>query len=63
MLTQDNSVSIATTYAMGWMTEEVRFYPDKSKILHSIPTGSWAHPASYIMGTRGSFLASKVTGA
>jgi hypothetical protein len=30
---------------------------------HRVKSGSWAHPASYPMGTRGSFLGSKAAGA
>jgi hypothetical protein len=32
-------------------------------LYHRVQTGSWAHPASYPMGTRGSFLRGKASGA
>jgi hypothetical protein len=39
--------------------------PSRGKIflLHSVQTGSGAHPVSYPMGTGGSFPGGKVTGS
>jgi hypothetical protein len=50
----------------GWMTDEPEFESRLSKtcsLLHVIQTGSEAHPASYPMGTDGSFSGSKVAEA
>jgi hypothetical protein len=51
---RDSSVSIATAYGLGGRGS----IPGKGKrcsLLHSVQTGSVAHPASYTMGTVGSF--------
>jgi hypothetical protein len=48
--------------AMGW-TAWVRFPAVQDfSLLHSIQTGTWAHPASCPMGTGGSFPGGKVAG-
>jgi hypothetical protein len=48
---------------MGWATQ-VRFPAVKDfSLLHSVQTDSGAHPASYSMGTGGSFLGGIATGA
>jgi hypothetical protein len=50
--------------AMGW-TAGVRFpaVVRDFSVLHNIQAGSGDHPASYPMGTRGSFPEGKVAGA
>jgi len=50
-----SSFGIATSYRLDDWGSGVQF--------HRIQTGSRAHPASYPMGTRGSFLGSKAAGA
>jgi hypothetical protein len=55
MMTRDNSVGIATGY---WLDDRGSSL-DRYKVLslfQVIQTGSGAHPASYPMGTGGSFL-------
>jgi hypothetical protein len=54
---RDGSVGIVTGYRLDDRGDEVRV-PIGSKIfsLHVVHTGSGAHPASYPMGTGGSFL-------
>jgi hypothetical protein len=59
---QDSSVGMATGYGLGGRGS----ISDKGKIfyvLHSVRTDSEAHPASYPMGTGGSFPDSKAAGA
>jgi hypothetical protein len=49
---------------MSWMAE-VRFLTEARdfSLLHSVQTGTGTHPASYPMGTRGSFPGDKVAGS
>jgi hypothetical protein len=54
---------ITTTY--GWTTEGSEFDSRLSQefsLLHVVRTGSGAHPASYPMGTGGSFPGGKAAG-
>jgi hypothetical protein len=54
-----NSIRFTLLYATSWTTG-VRYPADA---VHSAQTGSGAHPASYPIGTRGSFPEGKVAGA
>jgi hypothetical protein len=59
LYTRDNSVGIAT----GW-TSRVRVPSVQNlSLLHSVQTGSGAHPASYQMGTGDSFPGGKAAEA
>jgi hypothetical protein len=61
----DSSVSTATGYGLDdWMIE-VRFPAGAGNFSphHRVQTGSGAHPASYPMGTTGSFPGGKAAGA
>jgi hypothetical protein len=52
--------------ATGWTTEGSEFESRQSQelsLLHVVQTGSGAHPASYPMGTGGSFSGGKAAGA
>jgi hypothetical protein len=52
--------------ATGWTTEGLEFesrYDQEFSLLHVIQTGSGVHPTSYPMGSGGSFLGVKATGA
>jgi hypothetical protein len=52
--------------ATGWTTERSEFksrYGQEFSLLHIIQTSSGAHPASYPMGTGGSFQRGKVAEA
>jgi hypothetical protein len=58
---RNRSVGIATGYGLdglGSIPGSVNFY-----LHHSVQTGSGAHPASYLVGTRGSFPRSKAAGS
>jgi hypothetical protein len=57
----DSSVGIATRYGLGG-PGSIPAVQDFS-LLHSVQTGSGAHPASYPMGTGGSFPGGKAVGA
>jgi hypothetical protein len=61
-LSQDSLIAIGMSYGQdGW-----GLIPSRGKrfsLLHSIQTSSGAHPASYPVGTRGSFSSRKVAGA
>jgi hypothetical protein len=61
-LSRDSSVGTETGYGL-----EGRFrFPVGARdfsLLHCIQTGSWAHLASYSMGTRGAFNGGKAAGA
>jgi hypothetical protein len=60
----DSSFGIATVYKIGGRGIGVRF-PASARdfsLLHSVQTGSGAHPASYTMGTRGCFPGGKAAG-
>jgi hypothetical protein len=61
----DISVSIALGYGLGDRGSRVRFPAGAGNFSfnHRVQNGSVAHPASYTMGTRGSFPGGKVTGA
>jgi hypothetical protein len=57
---QDSSVGIATGYGLPNRMNEVRFLAGAGNLSrHRVQTGSGAHPASYPMGTRGSFPGGK----
>jgi hypothetical protein len=53
-MSQDSAVGIATGYGLDGRGVRVS---------HIVHTGSGAHPASYPMGTGGSFLSGKAAGA
>jgi hypothetical protein len=53
-------------FEVRWTTEGSDFdsrLGQKFSLLHVVQTGSEAHPASYLMGTRGSFPGGKAAGA
>jgi hypothetical protein len=59
-----SSVGIATGYGLDDHGVGVRVpMGEEFSLLHGIPTGSGAHPASYPLGTWGSFPGGKVAGA
>jgi hypothetical protein len=61
----DSSVGIALSYGLDDQGSRVRF-PARAgnfSLHHRIQNGSEAHPASYPMGTRGSFPEGEVAGA
>jgi hypothetical protein len=47
----------------GWSAVRVPKGVGNFSLHHHVHTGSWAHPVSYPMGTRGSFPGGKATGA
>jgi hypothetical protein len=53
----DSSVGIVLGYGLEDWGSRVRFsvWAGNSSLHHHIQNGSGAHPASYLMGTRGSF--------
>jgi hypothetical protein len=53
----DNSVGIALGYGLDDLGSRVRFLAgaENFSLYHRVQNGSGAHPASYPMGTRGSF--------
>jgi hypothetical protein len=60
-MSRDSSVGIATGYGLdapGSIPDSARF-----SLPHSVQTGSGIHPASYPMGTGGSFPGGKAAGA
>jgi hypothetical protein len=61
----DSSVSIALGYRMDDQGSRVQFPVGAGNfsLHHHVQNSSGAHPASYPMGTRGSFPGGKVTGA
>jgi hypothetical protein len=62
---RDSSVGIALGYGLDDRGSRVRF-PVRAgnfSLHHRVQKGSGAHPASYPMGTRGSFLGGKAVGA
>jgi hypothetical protein len=62
---RDSSVGIALGYGLDDRGSGVRF-PARTwnfSLNHSVQNGSGAHPASYPMGTRGSFPGGKAAGA
>jgi hypothetical protein len=61
----DNSVGIALDYELDDRGSRVRF-PARAgnfSVHHRVQNGSGAHPASYPVGTRGSFPGGKTAGA
>jgi hypothetical protein len=62
---RDNSVGIALGYGLDDRGSRVRFPAGVGNfsLHHRVQNGSGAHPASYPMGTRGSFLGGKAAGA
>jgi hypothetical protein len=62
---RDTSVGIALGYGLDDRGSMVRFLAGAGNfsLHHCVQNGSGAHPASYPMGTRGSFPGSKVAGA
>jgi hypothetical protein len=65
MTSRDSSVSIALSYGLDDRGSGVRFPAGVGNFsLHyRVQNGSGAHPASYPMGTRGSFSGGKAAGA
>jgi hypothetical protein len=62
---RDSSFGIPLGYGMDDRGSRVRF-PTRAgnfSLHHHVQNGSEAHPASYPMGTRGSFPGSKAAGA
>jgi hypothetical protein len=60
----DSSVGIALGYGLDDRSSMVRF-PERTgnfSLHHRVRNGSGAHPASYLMGTRGSFPGGKAAG-
>jgi hypothetical protein len=61
---RDSSVGIALAYGLDYRGSRVRFPAGTGNFsLHRVQNGSGAHPASYPMGTRDSFLGGKAAGA
>jgi hypothetical protein len=61
----DSSVGIVLGYWLDVRVPEVRFPMGAGNFSldHRVQNGSGAHPASYPMGTRGSFPGGKAAGA
>jgi hypothetical protein len=61
----DSSVGIALGYGLDDRGSRVRFPAgaENCSLHHRVQNGSGAHPASYPMGTGGSFLGGKAAGA
>jgi hypothetical protein len=62
---RDTSVGIALDYGLDVRGSSVRFSVEAGNfsLHHRVHNGSGAHPASYTMGTRGSFPGGKAAGA
>jgi hypothetical protein len=62
---RDSSVGIALGYGLDDQGSGVRFPAGAGNfsLHHRVQDGSGAHPASYPMSTRGSFLGGKAAGA
>jgi hypothetical protein len=61
---RDSSVGITLGYGLDDRCSRVRFPVGAGNVfLHRVQNGSGAHPASYPMGTRGSFPGNKAAGA
>jgi hypothetical protein len=62
---RDSSVGIALGYGLDERDSRVRFPAgtENFPLHHRVQNCSGAHPASYPMGTRGSFLGGKAAGA
>jgi hypothetical protein len=58
-----SAVGIATAYGLTEQGVGVPVPVGSEGFLHIVETGSGAHPASYPMGTGGSFPGGKPTGA
>jgi hypothetical protein len=64
VMSQDSTVSIATGYKLDAQGVRVRVLVGASFApLHVVQTGSGAHPASYSIGTGGSFPGCKAAAA
>jgi hypothetical protein len=61
---RDSSVGIVLGYGLDDLGSSVRFPAGAGNfsLHHRVQKGSGAHPASYSMGTRGSFSGSKAAG-
>jgi hypothetical protein len=61
----DSSVGIALGYGLDDQSSRVRFPTGAGNfsLYHRVQNGSGAHPASYQVGTRFSFLGAKAAGA
>jgi hypothetical protein len=61
---RDSSVDIALGYGLVYRGSRVRFPAGagNSSLHHCVQNGFGVHPASYPMGTRGSFFAGKAAG-
>jgi hypothetical protein len=61
----DSSVSIVISYGLDDKMIRVRFLARAGNVSlqHHVQTGGGAHPASYPVGTRGSFPGDKAAGA
>jgi hypothetical protein len=62
---RDSSVGIALGYGLDDWGSRVRFPAEAGNfsLHHHVQNGSGAYPASYPMGTRGSFRGGKAAGA
>jgi hypothetical protein len=62
---RDSSVSIALGYGLNYQGSRAQFPVEAGNfsLHHHVQKGSGAHPASYPMGTRGSFPGGKAAGA
>jgi hypothetical protein len=62
---RDSSVGIALGYGLDDQVSRIRFPAGAGNfsLHHRVQNGSGAHPASYPMGTKGSFLGGKAAGA
>jgi hypothetical protein len=63
-MSRDSSVGIALGYGLDDWGSRVRFPTGAGNfsLHHLVQNGSWAHPASYPMGTRVSFPVGKAAG-
>jgi hypothetical protein len=61
---RDSSVGIALSYGLDDRGSRVRFLAGAGNfsLHHRVQNGSGVHPASYTMGTRGSFPGGKAAG-
>jgi hypothetical protein len=63
-MSRDSSVGIALGYELDDWGSRVRFPAAAGNFsLHRVQNGSGAHPASYLMGTKGFFAGGKAAGA
>jgi hypothetical protein len=62
---RNSSVCIVLGYRLDYRGCRVRFPAEAGNfsLHHRVQTGSGAHPASYVMGIRGSFYEGKAAGA